>query len=447
MTSSPTPEAQHFGGNTLSPQSPVPVHIPEPQNIPVLQNQTDPTFNDMSTHMEQRYPPQASLAMGLDALQHGYLAAMVPQTDRSVKFDPSQNNRDTREDADDAPDGEGGHAYALVYEGDTTERQQEPETLQNHLTTNAQQSVSHGAFESHSTPAKITPTSFTPNQSHNPLASILQGITATSDSSQNTPVSLGLDAATHEPPKESDARSQASGSDVNGDDVNHRALLDDSSLSTSIAPTSDIITSITSAAPVGTTLSPDSAQAPIATLPVPAGLPPRPPPQEKPAIHPNYNPGEDIRSYHNPPAQNPSAPTSYNAQQNNSQRPPQGYPHNNGLAPNGLPPPPLATFQQPLPGANQPQRSPQSQQYRQRDTYGRDSGRPTLYSADGEDEHPRRPDVERLYEEFLRDEAIYVSEGTWDRFPQGSRLFVGKCQASSARKRNSMLTANRKSVH
>ena len=34
--------------------------------------------------------------------------------------------------------------------------------------------------------------------------------------------------------------------------------------------------------------------------------------------------------------------------------------------------------------------------------------------------------MEKLYEEFLHDEAIYVAEGTWDRFPQGSRLFVGK---------------------
>ena len=46
------------------------------------------------------------------------------------------------------------------------------------------------------------------------------------------------------------------------------------------------------------------------------------------------------------------------------------------------------------------------------------------------DERTKRPDVERQYEDYLHDEEIYVSEGTWDRFPQGSRLFVGQFRAT-----------------
>ena len=42
-----------------------------------------------------------------------------------------------------------------------------------------------------------------------------------------------------------------------------------------------------------------------------------------------------------------------------------------------------------------------------------------------DDEVPWTPDIERLWTEFQKEEAIYVSEGLWDRFPQGSRLFVG----------------------
>lgn len=50
MTSSPPDEAIHFRGKTLTPESPRPLHIPEPSNIPVLENQMDPVFNDTSTY-------------------------------------------------------------------------------------------------------------------------------------------------------------------------------------------------------------------------------------------------------------------------------------------------------------------------------------------------------------------------------------------------------------
>ena len=35
-------------------------------------------------------------------------------------------------------------------------------------------------------------------------------------------------------------------------------------------------------------------------------------------------------------------------------------------------------------------------------------------------------DQDSAYQRFLLEEASYVAEGTWDRFPQGSRLFVGR---------------------
>ena len=38
------------------------------------------------------------------------------------------------------------------------------------------------------------------------------------------------------------------------------------------------------------------------------------------------------------------------------------------------------------------------------------------------------PAVQKLYDEFLADERMYVSEGLWDRFPAGSRLFIGEHQ-------------------
>ncbi len=420
MTSASPPAATHFRGETLTPESPVPVHIPEPQNIPVLMNQNDLVFNNMSTHMEQRYPLQKTAMTEADGFHHQFSDMF---TQAVVPHETIFSETDEMAQSVDHFDEDAGHEYALAYGGDNTQRQQ-LDTSRTHMTANDQPSVPSD-YETLSNSAKITSTSFTPSQSQNPPANTTLAITTSLDRSQDIPVSHGPGAAALQIPKEPETQSQTSSSGVNGDFVNYQVLLDKSSPSTSSAPASEVVTSTITAASPGTS-SPSSVQPPIVALPVPAGLPPRPPPQEKPAIHPNYTPGEDIRSYHNPPAaQNPNASTTYNAQSTSTQRPPQGYIHSNGIAPNGLPPPPVATFQQPLTKPNQAQSSPQEQQYRQRENYGRNSGRAPNFPSEGEDEQPRRPDVERLYEEFLRDEAIYVAEGTWDRFPQGSRLFVG----------------------
>lgn len=426
MTSASPPEATHFRGKTLTPESPVPVHIPEPQNIPVLMNQNDLIFNNMSTHMEQRYPLERPGMTEAGGFLHQFsdicAQAVAPHETNFAKTDEIAQGVDHFDEV-------GGHEYAPAYEGDNTQLQQ-LDTSRTLLTANDQSFVPSD-YETLSNSAKHTSTSFTPSQSHYLSTNTTQAITTSLDRSQDTPVSQGQGAAALLIPKEPETQSQTSSSDVNGDFVNYQVLLDKLSPTSSAAPASEVVTSIITAAPPGTS-SPDSVQPPIAALPVPAGLPPRPPPQDKPAIHPNYTPGEDIRSYHNPPAaQNANASASYNPQSNSTQRPPQGYIHSNGIAPNGLPPPPVATFQQPLTKPSQAQSSPQEQQYRQRDNYGRNSGRAPISPSEGDDEQQRRPEVERLYEEFLRDEAIYVAEGTWDRFPQGSRLFVGTYQAIS----------------
>ena len=369
--------------------------------------------------MEQRYPPQKTPAMEPVKLQD-QLSDMIAQVIAPGEPKPGLPVGSTPEDIEKVSDRVGGLRGALAYDSGVTDRQQNPNISENHLS--AHLPVTNGDHESLSNVARNTPTSSSPSQNHNPLAVDIQ---APFDYPQPTPMSLGPGTDEPQPQKESDAQSHASGSDVNGDGdgVNYQALLDNLSPSISTAPTLDNITSITTVTPLVPS-SPGSVQIPIATLPIPAGLPPRPPPQEKPAIHPNYTPGEDIRTYHNPPAQNPSGPASYSTQSKNPSRPLQGYNPNNSIAPNGMPPPPIATFQQPLSKANQPQGSPQDQTNRQKENLGRNGGRASV-SQDGEDEGPRRPEVEKVYEEFLREEAVYVAEGTWDRFPQGSRLFVG----------------------
>ena len=424
MTYSPPEEATHFRGKTLSPESPRPLHIPEPQNIPVLQNQIDPHFNLMSTHIAQ-----PSIA------QHGITSENLPQDyyPGAISHNPRFTNTDTEgtihgdvESMDGGLQSHHNHAYALTEKDESSNKYAEADTP--HIDTNQgdnEYTASPGFHEILSDPATNAPATLSSDQdrSSNALAQdatnnlgdvqdafVTQSRTALSPGSDPGPISL--------PPNVDQ--------DVISEGVNFQALLDNLSPASSSAPPAENITSISTATRSRTPipLSPNSLQTPIATLPIPAGLPARPPPQEKPAIHPNYTPGEDIRSYHKPPTQSSNTSASYNTQANNPQRPPQGYIHNNGIAPNGMPPPPLATFQQSMPNT---QRSPQTQQFGQTENRGRKEGSQTQDSYENGDHYSKRPDIDRSYEQFLKDEAVYVSEGTWDRFPQGSRLFVGEC--------------------
>lgn len=166
-------------------------------------------------------------------------------------------------------------------------------------------------------------------------------------------------------------------------------------------------------------------------LPPAVGLPPRPPPQENPTIHPNYSTADSIQSFHQLPTQNASAPP-FQASPNN-------YHPNTNLPPivtpsgapgtassgNGLPPPPLATFQQ-APQSLMHQQSPSIQNMSQKD----DIESPGLKEGDVDDDRPWAPEVQVKYDQFLQDERMYVLEGVWDRFPSGSRLFVGMSIAS-----------------
>lgn len=52
-------------------------------------------------------------------------------------------------------------------------------------------------------------------------------------------------------------------------------------------------------------------------------------------------------------------------------------------------------------------------------------GSPTGTEDNEEDNRPFTTEEEEAYERFLSDERDYVTQGQWDRFPAGSRLFIG----------------------
>ncbi len=418
MTSSPPPEAQHFRGN-ISPQSPIPVHIPEPQNIPVLQNQTDPVFNLVSTHME------------LPSNPHDSATTMLSPSEYTQNLESAQVNLNQASDGHDEYTmirGGAGSSYggaAIKTESNMIWEQDEPNTLQNQMTLANQQSESLGASDSLFTPTQSNIEPHFQSQSRNPGADDVGGQAAPVDHHAPNAVEKTSPSATFPIADETYPAHIKTEVKQDGDEgVNYQTLLDNLSPSASTAPTADNIASLTTVAPSGVSQvpSPGSSQTPIAAFPTPAGLPPRPPPQDQPLIHPNYTPGQHIGSYHNPSAQSKSGQSPYSSQSSNSQRPPQNY--SNGVAPNGMAPPPLATFQQS--SSNQSQRSPQTQSGPAKEDPGSNNGRPAPPSHGRGDQYLSQQNHDALYREFLHAEAVYVSEGTWDKFPPGSRVFVGK---------------------
>ena len=385
----------------------------------------------MSTHLEHPHALRDLTAMDHeitrrlaenDMMQYSTADADGDEDDLYGTSDPVENGKTLVQD----------DSYISLGKAEVDIALQQPESSLNQIQSSSladQHSTSVAAHDSHSAPAQVqsTPANTTPpsgdaslsfQEPHDPSQDTSmntdQSSTATDDDDDDTDRKSGSQLK-----KEEDAEE-----DVANEGVNFQSLLDNISQSNVTASQADH-----PPPPTSTSSTSSSVNAPF---PPPVGLPPRPPPQESPAIHPNYAPGQDIRAYHQTPAPYTSALPTQASHASNSYRPSQGYAHpivaagapGTSSAPNGLPPPPMATFQQPPRISDQTQNSPVNQHFQQRDIGGK-SGSGNAISTDGSNDGPWPPQLERRYNEFLDKERIYVTEGLWDRFPQGSRLFVG----------------------
>ena len=430
MNPSPSSNQPQVFRRSVTPESPRPLHVPEPANIPVLQNQIDPIFNLMSTHLSPPYAPRNMTAMDHEMAQ--FTASQDAQVDSS-----SLNNEEGMEES------------LINHGGNNGEDEMEEQAVPSNLNTETKQDQSQSSVNPNQTtsladghaasmaPFEVLHSSMTSLQPSPLTVSSIkdssQNATEPYEPFQNPSVISGQNTTTT-----GDA-AEVGESTVNAEDtggatdsgVNYQALLD------RIIPLNDADGSDTNA-PFGYPTpsaenndvpAPSSANLPSSSFNAPAGLPPRPPPQEKPAIHPNYVPGEDIRSYHYPHMHHTNAHSTHNSATSNSYRPSQYPPHLASAVPvtgsNGLPPPPMASFQQPQKGSEQQERSPTNQQQRSGETPARNSMR-SIVAGSRDDDAPWPPEIQRKYDQFLSDEEIYTKEGTWDKFPQGSRLFVGQ---------------------
>lgn len=364
MTYSPPQQAEHIRHQQLTPESPRPQQIPSPANIPILSldKQMDPVFDESAYNTQHatpapQYPSAASHTLSV-------LPTTAPQP-----ADQSQSQSHIAGSQDVGAQSAGNFAPmggpSAAYGGATGTQTQDTSSIQNYSAHNTGASSSHDAQAAPSQNNSAYP--FAHNSAY---------------SAQPAPVQSAQGAH---------YQTEATA----GGNVDVQALLDSLTPSANNAPSGHYASQLSSQ-------SAHQQGGASASLPQPASnLPPRPPAQEKPATHPNYDPSDDIRSYH------PGSAMPSNPQQRG----------------NGQPQAPTAGAH-PSSSVARPARSSPAA-----GASGVQAQRST--SPSGDDEDIRwGPEVNRLYEAFLEQERKFVTEGQWDQFPMGSRLFIGKHTAS-----------------
>jgi nuclear polyadenylated RNA-binding protein 3 len=402
MTSGHYPDEPHLRSEIalLSPASPKPLHFPAPTNIPVLDNMMDVGFNQTEVHMA----------------------------------DPAMHNTELRPGAWQDPNAPKEESART---GEEVATQAAPAMSDNQA---AYQASARDTLPNMPTSQNAGPQGVSDGSVAQPTASYVPTPTATESASHHADF----------PAQPSEAHyAQSSATPLNGD-VDVQALLN--TLQSNAAQASS--TPAGDALHVATALSPSQTHQPrapgIDSSPVsaaglgapPSGLPPRPPPQEQPLINANYSHSQHIRDYHphaaNPAYQNNTARSSHTA--NSVDPSSQAFVPPVHVSSESAPPGTEASFGNPSSTITHEQQAVLGA------TVNRMQGSTPLESrreykiAAGlnlsDDDQPWTPDTQRKYDKFIEDERKYVSEGRWEQFPYGSRLFVGNLSSERVTKRD-----------
>lgn len=369
-----TPQSpEQIRGETLTPVSPKPIHYPSPSNIPFLGASVDPNFNDTVTEtMQEQSEPLPSTA------QH--TIPIIPPPDATMLDAAS-----IPEDDQIAPVAEAESIPELSNEQDALEQQMDMAAA-----------VEPAHNTASSDPADALPT--TESIALEPAQDSVAVDTLP------TPAVEPIDVAATEPaqllsPTSADTSILAQKL-IDTPNPDYASLL---------AKLSHVMPGATPAG--SSTTNPASAQPPSAVasqpssaLPTNPNLPPKPPAQEKPSNLPHFPPGSDPRNYHPHNDSGASVPTSTLPNLNT----------------NGLPPPSHA-YQHPHSATAQAATSAVGQ-----------------YSSAAQDDEdaPFDPPIQALYDQFIQFERQNVHDGQWDKFPMGSRLFVGNLSTEKVQKRD-----------
>jgi nuclear polyadenylated RNA-binding protein 3 len=405
-----TPEPPEFHTKTLSPLSPLPVHPPEPSSIPVLRNQIDPVFNMTSTHID---PQTTNLLKSADSVSESI--AQVDSSPSDSSFSDAYKEQSGMEGNKDERVNQGTDVsddYAMTFDSDGEEQGDiedvsqaniEPKTIALPATVPDSELSSSPITHDTSVDRAQTGPDTPATQPNPPFARATTADTPSANPPHTLPAQTSVETA----------KNQAhSYDDVSNGGIDIQQLLDNITANAEKnEPSSTPTQSVNTPLPKGGS-----------GLPAHASLPPRPQiPQKRPNPY-----QDDIQKYHATTPGVPQNPSSF--------RPPgvatsliaAGAPGTSTDPRGGLPPPPSASFRPPPQTAASPM-SPASYSQINRSS-GQDHLTKSIESRDEADDIDQRwgPDVQKLYDKFLEDERMYVTEGLWDRFPLGSRLFIGK---------------------
>ncbi|KAL7962158.1 hypothetical protein V8C34DRAFT_270928 [Trichoderma compactum] len=413
----PEPEAALRATANLSPVSPSPVHTAAPLVVPALQHTVDtidamvaaaaslPNGTADAPVVDPSLAPSGETDDVVD--DDSFSDAYGEETEDVVVEPPRQELVDNNDDyakTFDSPIGPEEGQDQDVSSEPRESNENSSSFLSDHLTSHPSD-VSHIAADpSASAPAAQNPSLSTAQPDAGPELAVPQASDAHAAASipfvaQPTPPGAG--------PARQDSENSSS-LDIQQLVADLTAHPADSS-SGNPDPTADV--------PVASNPFPPTATSTATTIPTAlpssSSLPPRPPlPQVAP---------QSYASQHHPPGTNPNVPGGVGVSPTPGQPstfPIAGAPGTSTEALGNLPPPP-ATAMNPSAAAASIHPSPYP-------------SNPSGYPAD----RAQDADYQRQWDQFMADERQYMSEAKWDRFPEGSRIFIGNLSSDKVSKRD-----------
>ncbi|KAH0171775.1 hypothetical protein KCU82_g4271, partial [Aureobasidium melanogenum] len=376
--------------NVLSPVSPKPVHYPVPSNIPVLENQIDPVFNQTGTHMVEPLAQQLPPPMYLDQQAGSYTQNLHQQQQQHAQHEHTHSHSNHPE------------AYMTQQAGQVGQGQTQAPQAQDQGHQAYHQAQEHASIGTDSQTNQVPPVvHYDEKYSYQPAA---PGVVASSDAAASASVPSDLPypstAAHHLPALSNQSNNEASfqsnsfqpQSQSNVNAPEHPPGADANSLQSLLNNLSNPSHSqAQSTSPSSQVAQPPSGAANTAHA------------AQHEQAYPIYT--------NNVQAQQP--------QQQQQQQQNGGNTNSNvRVGANGLPPPPVASFQQGTKLESQRER------------------KLATGEALDEDDQPWTPEIQQRYDKFLTEERKYVTEGNWEQFPYGSRLFVGNLSSERVTKRD-----------
>jgi nuclear polyadenylated RNA-binding protein 3 len=407
--------------------------LPSYPNIPGPRSQIDPVLNMTSTHIDpfaRSTSPIPTAQIGTGIVEHiGPITTDIADTIDDASFsDPYDEQEKAAEEGTAKKDMENTDVdddYAMTLDSEVEEKSSRQDVSNASFEQEMQSQsapVSVAATENHaSTAPESFPNSVAPDGADNPTShNPFSPATATAE---DFPVAI--ESSTASAANEAvQSHSQPTYEDVSSNGgIDIQQLLDNITATAALNAPNTANTTPTSAISSSPNFLPPGSMG----LPAHASLPPRPQITQKPPMHPAYTPQDDIRKYH-------AGPPGFPPPQLSSYRPPgvpasivaAGAPGTSTDPRNTLPPPPSASFQ-PAPSITTPPSLTHISYPQNHRLPIQDRPANSIEPADADDdpEISWSPAVQKLYDEFLASERMYVSEGLWDRFPAGSRLFIG----------------------